>query len=264
MVSIIIPLYNAERYIKETLVSCLRQTLKELEIVVVDDCSKDMSVNVVEDLMKTDQRLYLIKNRENQGCIKTINIGIRESRGEYILVLGQDDRLEPDHIERMYKIMRSGDYSLLYCTSRLMDQDGKWIGESNTIDIAENPNIISRKNIINSCGAMIHAGKLKQAGLYPEELGFRNYGEWYLWIQLMALGKVKFVSEIKSNYRIHSGNLSRTLYNKENMLNTKRYNLLCMNLACMLLNLEGAEKIKWYVYRVIYVLKSDIRRILKR
>ena len=88
MISIVIPLYNKEHCIKETLSSILSQSYKDFEIVVVNDGSKDNSVAVVNSI--TDSRIRLI-NKENEGVSKTRNRGIKEAQGEWVLFLDADD-----------------------------------------------------------------------------------------------------------------------------------------------------------------------------
>ena len=91
MISIIIPLYNKEHSIRETLSSILSQSYKDFEIVVVNDGSKDNSVSVVESIC--DSRIRLI-NKENEGVSKTRNRGIMEAKGEWVLFLDADDTME--------------------------------------------------------------------------------------------------------------------------------------------------------------------------
>lgn len=91
MISIIIPLYNKENCIKDTINSILSQNYKDFEIVVVNDGSKDNSVAVVESIC--DSRIRLI-NKENEGVSKTRNRGIKEAKGEWLLFLDADDTME--------------------------------------------------------------------------------------------------------------------------------------------------------------------------
>lgn len=98
MISIIIPLYNKEHSIRETLSSILSQSYKDFEIVVVNDGSKDNSVSVVESIC--DSRIRLI-NKENEGVSKTRNRGIMEAKGEWVLFLDADDTMENDCLQSL-------------------------------------------------------------------------------------------------------------------------------------------------------------------
>lgn len=264
MVSIVIPLYNSEKFIDATLESCLNQTYKNIEIIVVDDCSSDKSVEIVKKKMAGEKRIQLLMNEKNSGFIKSMNRGIKASKGEYIIGLGNDDILEPTHVEIMRSYFEKDDISFAYCKSNYIDENGNKIGESRTLDIATYDFLLTKQNIINSCGLMMSREKLKAAGLYPEFDDFPNYGEWYLWILMLKEAEAIFVENVKSNYRIHSANLTKTFLNPDKLKGTKKYNLMCMKLAYDKLNLSLTEKIKFYVNYYIYILKMNYHIYIKR
>ena len=85
MVTVFIPLYNTEKYIRESLESILNQTYSNLEILIVDDGSTDQSINIVSSF--TDSRIRLIKNIENKGIPYTRNVGLNEANGEYMVIM---------------------------------------------------------------------------------------------------------------------------------------------------------------------------------
>ena len=89
-VSVIIPIYNVEDYIEECLVSVLNQTLKEIEIICVDDGTKDSSMEIVERYAKEDDRIVII-HRENGGLSAARNTGLEAATGEYVYFLDSDD-----------------------------------------------------------------------------------------------------------------------------------------------------------------------------
>ncbi len=102
-VTVIIPVYNCAQYIGECVESVLSQTLKELEVICVDDKSKDDSAAVVQKIAKRDNRVQLIKCRTNSGAGTARNIGLRHARGEFIFFLDGDDLLtSPDVLQTMY------------------------------------------------------------------------------------------------------------------------------------------------------------------
>ena len=102
LISIIIPIYNVENYIEECLTSVINQTYKNLEIICVDDCGSDNSVNITESFMKKDSRIKLIKHSENMGLPQARNTGIKNSNGKYLFFLDSDDYIKLDIIEKMY------------------------------------------------------------------------------------------------------------------------------------------------------------------
>ena len=102
LISIIIPIYNVENYIGECLTSVINQTYKNLEIICIDDCGSDNSVNITESFMKKDSRIKLIKHSENMGLPQARNTGIKNSNGKYLFFLDSDDYIKSDIIEKMY------------------------------------------------------------------------------------------------------------------------------------------------------------------
>ena len=102
-ISVIIPLYNAEKYIKITLMSLKNQTFKDFEIVIVDDCSTDESLKIVKEFKETEEigeKIRIIELEKNGGISNTRNVGLRFSKGEYITFLDNDDLLIPAALEK--------------------------------------------------------------------------------------------------------------------------------------------------------------------
>ncbi|MBR3050239.1 MAG: glycosyltransferase family 2 protein, partial [Selenomonadaceae bacterium] len=116
-VSVIIPLYNAEKYLAECLESVLAQTLKNFEVIVVDDCSTDSSVAIVESYIpKFGGRLKLSHMDVNSGKPSMPrNKGSAVSRGEYIYFMDDDDLITPTALEELYKLAKRFDADVVYC-----------------------------------------------------------------------------------------------------------------------------------------------------
>ncbi len=102
LISVIVPVYNAESYIERCINSLLKQSLKKIEIIAINDGSADNSLAILQSLAQTDIRLRVI-NQENQGVSMTRNKGIELARGEYIGFVDADDYIEPDMYEKLYR-----------------------------------------------------------------------------------------------------------------------------------------------------------------
>ena len=102
-VSVIVPVYNAERFLRECLDSLVGQTLREMEIICVDDGSTDGSLNILEEYEKMDERVVVI-SKENTGYGDSMNVGIKRAQGEYVGIVEPDDFMELDGFEKMYKL----------------------------------------------------------------------------------------------------------------------------------------------------------------
>lgn len=102
-ISIIIPIYNMEKYLRKALNSCINQTLKEIEIICIDDCSTDKSSEILKEYTQKDSRIKIITQKINQGQGVARNIGIKQAIGEYIMFLDPDDWYELCACETAYK-----------------------------------------------------------------------------------------------------------------------------------------------------------------
>lgn len=101
-VSVIIPVYNTEKYLEEAVNSIINQTLREIEIIIVNDGSTDNSIQILENFAKLDNRIIILTHEKNKGLSEARNTGIKEIRGEYIYFFDSDDILETDCLELCY------------------------------------------------------------------------------------------------------------------------------------------------------------------
>ena len=112
-VSIIIAVYNSEKTILRLLRSIQNQFFDEIEIIFIDDCSKDKTVKLIQNFQKEDQRIILIKNHINEGTLISRNKGVFKSSGEYLIIPDSDDLLEKDIINICYKIATKYNYEMV-------------------------------------------------------------------------------------------------------------------------------------------------------
>ena len=130
-ISVIIPLYNVEEYIGELLDSLLGQTFQDFEVIIVDDCSTDGSCEVVElYAIRFGDRLRLTKTEKNTGSPgEPNNIGIDLSRGEYLLILDDDDTITPDALEILYDVAKNFDADVISCEKFYEVSEEFWYDE---------------------------------------------------------------------------------------------------------------------------------------
>lgn len=125
-VSIIIPVYNAEKYVANTIKSVVNQTLKDIEIILVNDGSKDNSKEICEKYANEDDRIIVI-NKENGGLADARNAGMSKATGKYIMFLDADDLYEIDSCEHMYNVIEKSKADYVIGNYQMMDEDGtKW------------------------------------------------------------------------------------------------------------------------------------------
>ena len=133
-VSVIIPVYNAAQYLERCLDSVINQTLKDIEIICINDCSTDNSLEILEEYASKDNRIKIIDFKENKGVAAARNAGINEAQGEYIGFVDPDDYIDSDFYAQLYKkayetkadIVKGNDINVVYCdgTKKMLPQNG--------------------------------------------------------------------------------------------------------------------------------------------
>ena len=120
-VSVIIPVHNAAGYISDTLSTVLSQTLNDIEIIIVNDCSDDNTLEIVSALAETDSRIRVINNTTNLGGGGSRNIGLDAATGEYVIFLDDDDYVDNMMLERMYARASDIQADVVICRSQSFD-----------------------------------------------------------------------------------------------------------------------------------------------
>ncbi len=111
-VSIIMPAYNAEKYIRQALDSACNQSLKDIEIIVVNDCSSDSTPIIINEYAEKEERIVVINNNTNLGMLYSRNIGLQKASGKYIMFLDSDDYLETNACEKLSEKMDDGNWDI--------------------------------------------------------------------------------------------------------------------------------------------------------
>lgn len=146
LVSVIVPVYNVEQYIGRCIESIQRQTYSNLEILLVNDGSKDGSGIICEKYKKLDRRIKII-NKINGGLSDARNAGIREAKGEYLVFIDGDDYIKQDYVEKLlYKIV-SIDADVVLCSFELVDDNGKLLKQE---ILSELPNEVVGHDILDA------------------------------------------------------------------------------------------------------------------
>lgn len=117
LISVIVPVYNVERYLNQSVQSVLRQDYHNLEIVLIDDGSTDKSGKICDKLAKQDSRIKVI-HKKNGGVSDARNVGIHESKGDYITLLDSDDEIDSDYVSYLYSLIERYKCPMSLCTHR--------------------------------------------------------------------------------------------------------------------------------------------------
>jgi len=212
--SVVIPLYNKEKEIANTLNSVLNQSYKADEIIVVDDGSTDGSAKIVESFTKKFKEIKLIK-QNNMGVSAARNRGIEESENEYICFIDADDLWKEDFLYEIKKLIEDFPEAILYSTSHMMiDENGNFIKSKISLDknfrgYIDNFIKVFKDNygLINSSSVCI------RKSINPKfPVGEKKGQDICLWIELSLKGKLAFVNKPLSIYKLNASNRSGDIH----------------------------------------------------
>ena len=216
-VSIIIPVYNAEKYLKECLDSAINQTHQNIEIIAVYDGFPDKSL----EILKTYSNKIKILTKKSGSIGSALNEGIRKAEGEWINGLGADDILFPNAIEHLItqaKKVEDKQNTILYGDYDIIDNQGKLISEQKEPDYNNlssfdfNVRLLDHSIVLAST-SLIHSSTLKKYGMYNENINFEDYELWLRYCILYNC-RLHLVSKKITKYRIHQGNITKAKVKK--------------------------------------------------
>ncbi len=205
LVTVVVPIYNAEAYLAETVDSILASTYQEIEVILVNDGSRDGSAAICERYAKKDPRVIYME-QPNTGVVAARNRAIRAAKGGYILPVDCDDRIAPTYIEKAVAVMeQEADMGIVYCEAAFFgDRRGKW--ELPPYSLVE----MLYHNVIFAT-ALFRRADWEAVGGYKSCM--EGYCEDYeLWLSIIERGrKVYRLPEVLFFYRIRKGSRSRSL-----------------------------------------------------
>ena len=201
LVSIIMPAYNSEKYIANSINSVIRQTYKSWELIVVDDCSTDGTSNVI--LNFGDERIHLLRNERNSGAAISRNRALREAKGKWIAFLDSDDIWHPEKLERQLKFMLKNKYAFTFTDYRIQ-LNGHWLPYINT-----GPNVVDRRKMYNYCyfSTITVMYDSDVVGLIQIE-DLKKNNDYAMWLQAVKRTKCYRMPECLSYYIKHDNSIS--------------------------------------------------------
>lgn len=184
LVSVIMPAYNAGAYIEDAIKSVITQSYKEWELIVIDDCSRDNTVEIVERYKNEDSRVHLLKNVENSGVSKSRNEGIKFARGEWIAFLDSDDLWGIFKLEKQLHHANKTNSSFIFTGSSYINEKG--IPFKGLFEVPEIVDFkkLKKHNVI-SCSSVL----VKK--LYLEDIKMENdkmHEDYAVWLRILKTG----------------------------------------------------------------------------
>ena len=204
LVSIVMPNYNAENFIEASVKSVLNQTYGNWELLFVDDCSSDNSLNIVKSF--ADDRIKIYSTPKNLGAAAARNLAIENAAGKYIAFLDSDDLWMPDKLQKQISFMEKNDFPFSFTDYKVVTKNGgKTVLYRSPKDFCDYGDVL-KHNLIGCLTAVYNAEKLGK-NFMPEQAVKRE--DFACWLAILKKGvKVHCLHEYLAKYIIHSDSVS--------------------------------------------------------
>jgi len=206
LVSIVVPVYNAARFLEDTIATVQNQTYTNWELIFIDDCSSDNSVEIIQKYLKDDKRIKLFKNSVNSHAALARNKGIDESKGGYIAFLDADDLWDPTKLEKQVKFMQQMDCAFSFTGYEFADEEGKPNGKKVSVPETITYKQALRNTIVWTTTVMFDMSKLTKNQTQMPNVKSEDTACW--WKVLKTIDYAYGMPEVLSYYRRSSGTLS--------------------------------------------------------
>lgn len=204
LVSIIMPNYNSEKYVRATIQSVLDQTYQNWELIFVDDCSTDSSLEIVKSF--GDDRIKVFQNETNSGAAVSRNYALRMAQGKWMAFLDSDDLWIPEKLEKQLAFMVENDIHFSYSDYEVIDEDNKVMSTFRPrLEVCKYEDIL-KHNHIGCLTAIYNAEKLGKV-LMPVEAIKRE--DLACWLDILKTGVTAHcLHECLAKYKVHSNSVS--------------------------------------------------------
>lgn len=207
LISVITPTYNAEDYIEETIVSVQKQTYQHWEMIIVDDCSTDETLKIIERLAKNDSRIKVYAQNENQGAGHTRNKALRVSSGRFIAFLDSDDQWREEKLEKQLRFMLDNHYAFTYTGYDRLQLNDQGLSEIKPVNVPRQTTYqkLLKKNVIGCLTVMIDRDQTGPIQM----LDIRRRQDYALWLELTRLGfEAHGLTDSLALYRVRVDSIS--------------------------------------------------------
>ncbi len=254
VISILLPAYNAAKYIEQTINSLLHQSFTDFELLVIDDGSTDNTVSIIKGF--TDSRIVLIQNEQNLGLVKTLNKAIALCKGIYIARMDADDIALPHRLQLQKEFLDNHtNIAAVAGWVTFIDAEGNkngvWELDRQTNTALQIKNALVKENCIAHPTVMIRAEVLKKF-LYSEKQ--QHIEDYDLWLRMMVSGlRIEKIQQPVLDYRVHAASVTGTKLKKNNFF-FKHFNCKLKFIAGCISHL----KINSFTVRIFFSMLVDL------
>ena len=224
-VSVVIPCFNGEAYLSQTLDSVVKQSFCNYEIIVIDDGSTDSTSDIVIEFQKRFSSKIKYYLQENQGVAVARNSGIRNARGEYIAFIDADDEWTADKLQAAVEVLdANSDVILVHTKVQYISEKGELL--ETVAHKTENQSgrlfkkLYLRKANIATSSVIFRRGVVERGAIFDENLTRLGCEDRDFWLQVSKIGIIAYINKVQVKYKVRGGSLSR---NREKMLQGREY-----------------------------------------
>jgi glycosyltransferase involved in cell wall biosynthesis len=224
MISVLLPTYNDEKYIEETISSILKSSFKEFELLIINDGSNDRTLDIIN--LFDDKRIRVI-SQKNKGLIKSLNLGLEEAKFDLIARIDGDDIMHENRLELQYDIINKFDFDIVGSNAIIINDNSDPIGKTN-LPISHEE---IKNKLIQLSPAIIHPSLLIKKVCVISEGGYnklyKHCEDLELWVRLIDKYKFYNSKECLISLRKHSTNISKQFISEQILnSNVARYNYI--------------------------------------
>lgn len=207
LISIVVPVYNAEKYIQDTLNNILEQTYPNFELLLVDDCSNDNSFSILKKYEEADDRIHVYRLKENSGPAAARNEGISHAKGRYLVYQDADDLWNIQKLEHQLAFTREHGYAFTFTSYEFADEEGNRNGKIVHVPAKITYEEALSNTTISTITVMFDRMQIKDEILkMPEGVGGEDTATWW---KILRHGYTAYgLDENLSVYRRYSGSRS--------------------------------------------------------
>lgn len=250
-VSVIMPNYNGEKFLAETIESVLSQTYTDWELLVVDDCSTDGSAELIRSYAQRDGRIKLFVQEKNLGAAAARNRALGEASGKWIAFLDSDDVWYPQKLERQISFMNQNGYAFSYTRYEQIDENSKPLGVEIT-----GPKAVGKRKMFRYCypGCLTVMYDATVVGrLQIDERIGNGENDYALWLKAVKKAECHYLGETLAKYRVRRVSLS---HGKKLRLVKNHYYLMRYS--------ENRGRIASFYYMTIHLFYGALKKIFMR
>ncbi len=249
LISIVLPVYNGEKYLRESIDSVLAQTYKNWELLIVDDCSTDSSAAIAKEYASKDRRIYYYRNENNLRLPRNLNKGFRLAKGDYLTWTSDDNKFKPTALEKMYDALKNNQNAqFVFASCRVINSEGEEI-EYIMVDDKRKKQIVGH-NVVGAC-FMYTRKAYEEVGEYNPD--FTLVEDYDYWQRIYAKFNAVAISDILYEYRWHDGALTSTM--KKDTFNKTLEKMLLKNRS--LFGKIDTES-NYYFYQGLYNCRKNL------